>query len=354
MRRASISLARTRSHHWPHVALIFHYSTKSTGCSCTQFPPPGMNIDGTSPLPQIGHYDHHLLVSHAEDAALWPSQLERDSTEDLIHAWSTSLKRERRLRVLVNRFHDAQAPSHLDRPPTHLTSAEDPPSSSSSSVDSDLSGSGHESALQVLQFPRAVIWSCPAPRNLTESHLTQQVLGHRHAQGARHAEQQEEEEDRQSGVEEKGGMKMTRLQGPQILICGHEQRDARCGLAARILKPQIESWLVRRGIEHGQVRVVSHLGGHKFAGVMAIYVPPSPPSARTSTQSVAAAAATTTDPIKNASAETPWSSVWYSRIRSDNLDHVLQTTIVNRKTVPNLVRYTSGVFLDSINAKHAG
>lgn len=84
-----------------------------------------------------------------------------------------------------------------------------------------------------------------------------------------------------------------------VLICGHGGRDARCGIMGPVLRDEFEDKLasadvqVLRGpvqagltdaerIEGGvgeskttaRVGMISHIGGHKFAGNVIIYLPP--------------------------------------------------------------------------------
>lgn len=111
------------------------------------------------------------------------------------------------------------------------------------------------------------------------------------------------------------------LHGPQIFICSHGARDSRCGLASTLLTPRIKSWVQRYG--RGRVYATTHLGGHKFAGLLLVYLP-----------------STETKDEKDGE----WSCAWYGKVTPDNLDCVLDSTIRDRKVVPELVRYTSGIF----------
>ncbi|ORY04870.1 Sucrase/ferredoxin-like-domain-containing protein [Clohesyomyces aquaticus] len=63
---------------------------------------------------------------------------------------------------------------------------------------------------------------------------------------------------------------------PTILICGHGSRDSRCGILGPILVSEFKSQLARHGIQDARVGLISHIGGHKFAGNVIIYLPPPP------------------------------------------------------------------------------
>ncbi|OZJ02142.1 hypothetical protein BZG36_05229, partial [Bifiguratus adelaidae] len=60
-----------------------------------------------------------------------------------------------------------------------------------------------------------------------------------------------------------------------ILICSHKRRDKRCGVAAPLLRDGFERSLRHRDVPEGDdgvaVEMVSHLGGHKYAGNTIIY-----------------------------------------------------------------------------------
>ncbi|KAL8935870.1 MAG: hypothetical protein Q9211_004475 [Gyalolechia sp. 1 TL-2023] len=59
---------------------------------------------------------------------------------------------------------------------------------------------------------------------------------------------------------------------PTILICSHGSRDARCGILGPLLYDEF--------LQHAQpgavdVAMISHVGGHAFAGNVIVYIPPS-------------------------------------------------------------------------------
>ncbi|KAH9867549.1 hypothetical protein IAQ61_008143 [Plenodomus lingam] len=52
---------------------------------------------------------------------------------------------------------------------------------------------------------------------------------------------------------------------PTILICGHASRDSRCGTLGPILQSAFRTHLARRSWT-ADVALISHIGGHKYAG----------------------------------------------------------------------------------------
>ncbi|KAI1469712.1 FMI1 protein [Daldinia caldariorum] len=124
-----------------------------------------------------------------------------------------------------------------------------------------------------------------------------------------------------------------------VLICGHGERDARCGIYGPVLQEEFEKQLPRAGIDvlHGpainesvsapplpgstttgtetprtaRVGQISHIGGHKFAGNVIVYLPPT---------------------LKN-NAGNPHPlaghGIWYGRIEPKHVEGVIKETIVN-------------------------
>ncbi|KAJ4310805.1 hypothetical protein N0V94_008273, partial [Neodidymelliopsis sp. IMI 364377] len=60
---------------------------------------------------------------------------------------------------------------------------------------------------------------------------------------------------------------------PVILICGHGGRDQRCGILGPLLQSAFGTELARKGID-ADVAQISHIGGHKYAGNVIVYLPP--------------------------------------------------------------------------------
>lgn len=58
-----------------------------------------------------------------------------------------------------------------------------------------------------------------------------------------------------------------------ILVCCHQARDNRCGRAGPQVIEEVEDQLASRGSAHSTIAVLptSHIGGHKFAGVLVVY-----------------------------------------------------------------------------------
>ena len=116
------------------------------------------------------------------------------------------------------------------------------------------------------------------------------------------------------------GVPYRTLQRPLFFVCGHMQRDARCGKTAPVLRTAIERYLKERKVD-ASVGFVDHIGGHKFAGNLLCYLPTPEPTSK----------AGRSDPARR------YTGVWYGRVHLDNLQHVLDETLAGR-TVEEMVR----------------
>jgi len=120
---------------------------------------------------------------------------------------------------------------------------------------------------------------------------------------------------------------------PTILICGHGGRDKRCGVIGPILETEFRRVLQRKGFdtemgigdkEDGQGRVnialISHIGGHKYAGNVIIYIPPRmvTPSAGSS-------------PLAG-------KGIWYGRVEPKHVEGIVDETILRGSVVADHFR----------------
>ncbi|KAJ4378875.1 hypothetical protein N0V86_005749 [Didymella sp. IMI 355093] len=110
---------------------------------------------------------------------------------------------------------------------------------------------------------------------------------------------------------------------PTVLICGHGGRDQRCGILGPILQSSFRKELARKGIE-ADVAQISHIGGHKYAGNVIIYLPP--------------------DLEGNA---LKGSGIWYGRVGPEQVEGVVEETVVKGRIVGDLLR--GGVMQDGGN-----
>lgn len=95
-----------------------------------------------------------------------------------------------------------------------------------------------------------------------------------------------------------------------VLICGHTQRDIRCGLLAPVLKDEFVRVLEKENLhEQVDVGLISHIGGHAYAGNV-LYFPK----------------------------DHDLPVVWYGRVFPDRVQGIVQETIVKRNIIQELYR----------------
>lgn len=123
-----------------------------------------------------------------------------------------------------------------------------------------------------------------------------------------------------------------------ILICGHGGRDARCGLMGPLLRGEFEEKLTRAridlrrgaadeagagedaGLMTARVGLVSHVGGHKFAGNVIIYLPPQLRLADGKRHPLAG------------------HGIWYGRVEPRHAEGLVEETILKGNVVADLFR----------------
>ncbi|KAL0081200.1 Sucrase/ferredoxin-like-domain-containing protein [Phycomyces blakesleeanus] len=95
-----------------------------------------------------------------------------------------------------------------------------------------------------------------------------------------------------------------------VLVCGHGAKDRRCGTIGPMLKESLDQALEVEGIRT-QVALVSHLGGHAFAGNLVIYL------------------------------HNGQRAIWYGRVTPCLCPDIVQQSMAQDKVIDTLVR---GVF----------
>ncbi|KAF8427397.1 sucrase/ferredoxin-like family protein Fmi1 [Tirmania nivea] len=117
-----------------------------------------------------------------------------------------------------------------------------------------------------------------------------------------------------------------------ILICTHNSRDTRCGIIGPMLNQLFTDYLSSKGLLHpedpnisvrGKVRVgnISHIGGHKYAGNVIVYLPPDKDN---------------------------WNQggkgIWYGRVgRQADVERIVDETVLGGKIIQELLRGGVGI-----------
>lgn len=133
-----------------------------------------------------------------------------------------------------------------------------------------------------------------------------------------------------------------------VLICGHGGRDARCGVLGPVLEREFEEKLGRAGVEvlkgyvplkktsdaqakiEGEVEenrkmtarvgIISHIGGHKFAGNVIFYIPPKMKLANGEAHPLAGM------------------GIWYGRVEPKHVEGLVKATLKEGEVVEELLR----------------
>lgn len=122
------------------------------------------------------------------------------------------------------------------------------------------------------------------------------------------------------------------IRNPFVLICGHGGRDRRCGIMGPLLEaeflkifqkkesPPSSGSKASNPINKTQVGLTSHIGGHKFAGNIIIYIPPSSllPDG-------------TSHPLGG-------KGIWYGRVEPKHVEGIVNETILGGRVIGELFR----------------
>ncbi|KAI8076457.1 Sucrase/ferredoxin-like-domain-containing protein [Gilbertella persicaria] len=204
------------------------------GCTkpCAHPPlPPNLGIDQSKPLHNtIPPYAIHILIMTGKSN--WPAHIE---DEGLAHAFIRAIRKRKGTdqRPFENRYHPAFAADDSQR--VIVTNCSLPSVHSTRGTD-------------ILLLPDNIIISNITPKRVDT--LLDYIFG----KPCYHA--------------------FSTYSFPYsslILVCGHGNKDRRCGTIGPILLESLEQASHQAGEESTKVALVSHLGGHAFAGNLVVY-----------------------------------------------------------------------------------
>lgn len=149
-------------------------------------------------------------------------------------------------------------------------------------------------------------------------------------------------------------MLATPITEPTILICGHASRDARCGILGPLLQAEFHAQLARAGVrvandtggmtaategtgcsreteisssgaawKAARVGLVSHIGGHKWAGNVIVYFPAIVPQ-------------------NSSLAKLASKGVWYGRVEPCHVEGIVRETVLRGRVIEELCRGVRG------------
>ncbi|KAI9711903.1 MAG: hypothetical protein M1812_007057 [Candelaria pacifica] len=124
-----------------------------------------------------------------------------------------------------------------------------------------------------------------------------------------------------------------------VLICGHGGRDKRCGDMGPLLQWQFKEVLPKQGfhvcenesnaeapneLAAARVGLISHIGGHKFAGNVIVYIPPRY--------------------LDESGQRSPLAGrgIWYGRVEPKHVEGIVRETILQGRVISELFRGAVG------------
>ena len=122
---------------------------------------------------------------------------------------------------------------------------------------------------------------------------------------------------------------LRRVRTPTILICSHHTRDARCGAYFPPLAAEFRRVLREKAIE-ATVAGSSHLGGHKWAGNVVVYLPAK-------------------EEGEEAERADGW-GVWYGRVGVKEVQAIVEETVVGGRVVDGICRGVVGRVIEPTEA----
>ncbi|KAJ5570310.1 uncharacterized protein N7459_009740 [Penicillium hispanicum] len=121
---------------------------------------------------------------------------------------------------------------------------------------------------------------------------------------------------------------------PTVLICGHGGRDMRCGIMAPALESEFQRVLLSQGFKsaggdgitvddptHVNIGLISHIGGHKYAGNVIIYIPPK----------MTVGTSAELHPLAG-------KGIWYGRVEPKHVQGIVDATILGGKVMTDHFR----------------
>ena len=121
---------------------------------------------------------------------------------------------------------------------------------------------------------------------------------------------------------------------PTVLICGHGGRDMRCGVMAPALESEFQRVLLSQGYtsaggdgstvdgpNHANIGLISHIGGHKYAGNVIVYIAPK----------MTMGSSAEPHPLAG-------KGIWYGRIEPKHVQGIVDETILGGKVVADHFR----------------
>ncbi|ROT39122.1 hypothetical protein SODALDRAFT_344130 [Sodiomyces alkalinus F11] len=311
-------------------------------CAATPQPPAGLEIDRSSPLNGVmSGYAEQVLVCTGRDD--WPSRIEEEDGGENLAAGLKGLYG--RGGMYSDPFHNTSVlNASFPSSPVPQRTATDQQTTTSTSVYllpsfTYIPWVSRESTDSV----RALVEGYLLP---TKPHPAHDALPPAH---------------RDRLTRKPASRKLLRgvrdVREVMVLICGHGGRDMRCGVAGPVLRAEFEASLPRLGVPVGKgpvvveeeenagkdaeefattesdgetvtvgegvaarVGAISHIGGHKFAGNVIVYIPPGTKTRDGGDHPLAGR------------------GIWYGRVEPKHVDGIIRETILEGKVIQDMFR----------------
>ncbi|KAB8267679.1 sucrase/ferredoxin-like family protein Fmi1 [Aspergillus minisclerotigenes] len=300
-------------------------SCPEPSCSCPTTPPMpnGLPIDYNQPLNgTMAAYAQQILICTGQRD--WTSRIEDDGKH---HTWGHLVRGLKRLLGRGGRYAD---------PFNNIlvSNSSFSPSAASTSTPSTASAFLFPSFKYFPSIPTEILDSTDAGTDLStfvQAYLLPKKLS---AMSESLPEVKKAELTRKPELECEFADVVDLDHSPVILICGHGGRDMRCGIMAPVLENEFRRVLGDKGFTlagsgdhtidspgHAHVGLISHVGGHKYAGNVIVYIPPG---------------------MRKKSSSSPHSlagkGIWYGRIEPRHVQGIVEETILGGKVVADHFR----------------
>ncbi|KAI9827987.1 MAG: hypothetical protein M1819_006830 [Sarea resinae] len=282
---------------------------------------PEMDLDRKSPLNgTMAAYAQQMLISTGKDD--WTSRIEDEDDAGFIKG----------LKGLLGRGGQFSDPFHN----VMLTNSSFPPSTPPASSTTTMT-TASAYLFPSFRYIPSIPLSPPSIQAFTQGFLLPRQLHSAHdtlPHSTREMLQQKRHHRAQfAGVRD--------VKEVVVLICGHGGRDQRCGIMGPLLRAEFETALRRSGFDtlrdahpmaapadpeasssnpQARVGLISHIGGHKFAGNVIIYIPPSFKDHGEKDTTLAG------------------TGIWYGRVEPRHVEGIVEQTVMKGIVIEELFR----------------
>lgn len=300
--------------------------------------PAGLDIDHSSPLDgTMAPYDSHLIIRTGRND--WPSRIEEDEGLPLVQGLKRLLTRGGKY-VNVGSHLFSQTSMHIYLGLCCTNQAYLFPLSDEIETEHQCLQPFHNILITTSSHPDQSLILWPSMRriqgidnslsdpNLAESLVKGFLLPKQLVPRAKETLSSEQQKnlihDPLSAESILSQHEVSYITDLKVLICGHGNRDDRCGILGPLLQAEFEDRC--KEIQPGYagpdlsgttVELISHIGGHKFAGNMILYFPK--------------AGMWENHPLSGM-------GIWYGRVEPKHIEGIVDATVRNGSIIKELFR----------------